>query len=59
MSLEAYERVRTDAIRFVIKRGNEVASLERVVQETADYAAVEKLEGEPASIGCGDEASPA
>lgn len=58
MPLDQYQQVRTSAIRFVIRKGHEVASLESVVHESADYAVVEKREGEAASIARGDDPLP-
>lgn len=55
LPLEEYERVRADPIRFVIKNGHEVISLERVVRETAGYAVIEKREGDAAAVARGDE----
>jgi len=48
-----YADVRADPTRFVVKKGHEVAALERIVRETADYAVVEKLEGDAAEIARG------
>lgn len=50
LPLDAYGHVRADPIRFVIKKGHEVASLERVVHETADDAIVEKRKGQAAAV---------
>ncbi|HEU5476280.1 MAG TPA: hypothetical protein VFU64_00430 [Gaiellaceae bacterium] len=50
LPLAEYEQVRADPIRFVIKKGHEVAALEHVVRETAEYAVVEKHEGEAAAV---------
>lgn len=54
LPLDEYEQVRADPIRFVIREGHEVAPLETVVRETADYAVIEKREGEAAAVARDD-----
>jgi hypothetical protein len=45
-----YEAVREHATRFILAPGHEKESVERVVEETRDYAIVEKVERTVASI---------
>ena len=49
LMLDVYERVRDDPHRFVIKRGHQIAEFEKVVEETDEYAVVEK-EGDAAEV---------
>jgi hypothetical protein len=42
LTLAEYEHVRSDPRRFVMIRGHQVPSVERVVEEMADYVIVEK-----------------
>lgn len=46
--LTDYTAVRASPIRFLVKPGHEIASLERVLRQTDDYAVIEKREGEAA-----------
>ena len=42
LSLQAYERVRTDPTRFFMQPGHENPAVERVVEELEGYLVVEK-----------------
>src|SRR5438132_12689920 len=48
LSLEEYERVRSDPKWFVIKPGHETGAVERVLWAGEGYRVVEKLPGGPA-----------
>jgi hypothetical protein len=49
LTLEQYERVRSDPIHFVVIRGHEIPAIERVAYEVGDrLLVVEKLEGQGA-----------
>jgi hypothetical protein len=49
MTLPAYEAVRAHSTRFVVARGHVDPAFERVIEQTADYAVVEKF-GEAAQV---------
>ena len=55
MSLSAYEHVRSDPKWFVIVPGHEEPHYERVIEENAGYAVVEKLPGGPAGMAIKDD----
>jgi aerobic-type carbon monoxide dehydrogenase small subunit (CoxS/CutS family) len=50
MTLEEYERVRTDATRFAIVPGHEVTDVEMVIAKYDRYWVIEKHEGEAAEF---------
>lgn len=50
LRVQDYERVRDDARHYVIVKGHEIPSVERVVEETAGYDVVQKNEGEAAEL---------
>jgi hypothetical protein len=43
VSIQEYERVRSNATWFIIRRGHEVPEIERVISQADGYAIVEKL----------------
>jgi hypothetical protein len=45
MQVSDYERVRSDARRYVIAKGHEIPDVERVVEQAAGYDVVQKQEG--------------
>jgi len=50
MSLDAYERLRTDATHFAVRPGHEIVDVERIIERADGYVVVAKHEGEPARI---------
>jgi tRNA(Phe) wybutosine-synthesizing methylase Tyw3 len=50
LTLAEYEHVRSSSTWFVVAHGHEVPDIERLVEERATYAIVEKLPGGPAGI---------
>jgi hypothetical protein len=50
MTLAEYEAVRSEPTHFVLIRGHDDPSIERVVAETDRYAVVAKRPGEPARL---------
>ena len=55
LTLADYERVRSDPKWFVIVPGHEERDYERVVEQSEDYAIVEKLPGGPAGMAIKDD----
>lgn len=49
-TLEEYERVRADATRFLIRPGHDNDRIERVVEERARFAVVEKFHARVVAI---------
>jgi hypothetical protein len=45
-----YERVRSDARRYVVAKGHEISDVERVVVQAAGYDVVQKREGVAAEL---------
>jgi hypothetical protein len=43
MTLAEYERIRSDSNRFLVLRGHDVADVEEIIDEQADYVVVSKL----------------
>ena len=50
MSVEEYEDVRSDPIRFAVRRDHVMDDVERVVSENDRFVVVAKREGTPAEI---------
>jgi hypothetical protein len=50
LTLAEYEHVRSSPTWFVVVHGHEIPEIERLVEEFATYAIVEKLPGGPAGI---------
>ena len=50
ITLDEYEHVRTDALRFVILPEHFVDDIERIVFENVRFAVVAKREGKPADV---------
>lgn len=55
MALAEYEHVRSDPKWFLIISGHQELDYERVIEEKAGYAIVEKLPGGPAGIAIRDD----
>ena len=50
LTRSAYERVRADPARFIVKRGHQMDQVEDVVESTDDYIVVAKRPGTPARL---------
>jgi hypothetical protein len=52
LTLEEYERIRSDSTRFVIRPQHDAPDVEDVVERREGYWVVRKHEGEPAELAC-------
>ncbi|HEY6067993.1 MAG TPA: hypothetical protein VIU81_04805, partial [Gaiellaceae bacterium] len=50
LAIEEYERVRSDARRFIVATGHDAPEVERVVERKTTYWIVEKNEGVAAEV---------
>jgi hypothetical protein len=50
VSVEEYERVRSDPVQFVVRRDHVMEDVERAIYETDRFVVVAKREGTPAAI---------
>jgi hypothetical protein len=50
LTLEEYERIRSDPVQFVIRPGHDAPDFESVIERHESYWVVRKHEGEPAEI---------
>ena len=55
MTLDEYERVRSNAKWFVVLKSHEEPEYERTIEELENYLIVEKLPGGPAGIAIRDD----
>jgi hypothetical protein len=55
MSLETYEQIRAEPIRFFVIKGHEEPDYERIVEEHEQFVVVEKLPGGPAGMAIRDD----
>ena len=55
LTLQEYDRIRSEPTWFVLVEGHEDRDLERVVSEANGYIVVEKLTGGPAGLAIRDD----
>jgi hypothetical protein len=58
LTLAEYEHVRSEPTWFVVKHGHDNPGVDRMVEEHASYAIVEKLPGGPAGLAIREEGEP-
>jgi hypothetical protein len=50
MTLDAYERLRSDPALFAVRPGHVIAEVEHVIEDLADYQIIRKDPGRPEEI---------
>jgi hypothetical protein len=50
VSVDEYERIRSDSTLFFVRPGHELPNFEQVVEKADDYVVVQKHDGPPATV---------